>query len=163
MSAEDETAASEAPAEPRLYYSERRLRSLAVNAAGPDAELVRMLDEVLAHRHWLAALGERLGRMARRLLAENEAWMNGVADVVEPLGFDREAACGPADLLPGLRSLQAEVELLREALAEAVPVLDYVSRGRGYVDVTKYPDATARMALPLVRDALDLGEAPDGG
>jgi sporulation-control protein spo0M len=40
-----------------------------------------------------------------RLRATNEAWMNGVADAVEPLGYDREAACGPADLLPGLKQL----------------------------------------------------------
>jgi hypothetical protein len=39
------------------------------------------------------------------LRAENAAWMNGVADVVEPFGFDRESACGPADLLPGLTTL----------------------------------------------------------
>ena len=49
-----------------------------------------------------------------RLRAENAAWMNGVADAVEPLGFCREAACGPADLLPGLESLS---ELRRAVVA----------------------------------------------
>ena len=47
-------------------------------------EAVRMLQEI------------------QRLREQNAAWMNGVADVVEPFGFDRQAACGPSDLLPGL-------------------------------------------------------------
>lgn len=50
-------------------------------------------------------------------LAESErreaAWINGVADAVERFGYDRDAACGPADLLPGLAELQAENERLR--------------------------------------------------
>jgi hypothetical protein len=40
-----------------------------------------------------------------RLRAECAAWMNGVADAVEPIGYNREAACGPSDLLPGLQDL----------------------------------------------------------
>ena len=48
------------------------------------------------------------------LARENKAWMNGVADTVEPFGFDREAACGPADLLPGLKSLSEYAALGRE-------------------------------------------------
>lgn len=44
-------------------------------------------------------------RTFRQLREERDAWMNGVADVVEPLGYDRQAACGPADLLPGLLTL----------------------------------------------------------
>ena len=40
-----------------------------------------------------------------RLRVECATWMNGVADAVEPLGYDRGAACGPADLLPGLDTL----------------------------------------------------------
>ncbi len=54
-------------------------------------------------------LGESISlataREIERLRFENAAWRDGVADVVEPLGFDREAACGPADLLPGLLTL----------------------------------------------------------
>jgi hypothetical protein len=42
--------------------------------------------------------------------------MNGVADAVERFGYDRDAACGPADLLPGLAELQAENERLRKML-----------------------------------------------
>lgn len=52
----------------------------------------------------------RRDREIDRLRAENDAWMNGVADAVEHLGFDREAACGPADLLPGLRMLRAQID-----------------------------------------------------
>lgn len=52
-----------------------------------------------------------------RLRRENAVWMNGVADAVEPLGFDREAACGPADLLPGLLLLADQVERLRTSNA----------------------------------------------
>lgn len=45
--------------------------------------------------------------------AENRSWMNGVADVVESYGYNREAACGPADLLPGLADLITERNALR--------------------------------------------------
>lgn len=44
------------------------------------------------------------------LRRECETWMNGVADAVEPLGYDRETASGPADLLPGLADLVPKVE-----------------------------------------------------
>lgn len=47
---------------------------------------------------------------------EIAAWMNGVADFVEPMGFDREAACGPADLLPGLKFMREYIEALFKAL-----------------------------------------------
>lgn len=66
---------------------------------------------------------EPCGDLIASLRAERDAWMNAVADVVEPYGFDREAASGPADLIPGLRWLvedrDAEVALanqLRRAL-----------------------------------------------
>lgn len=49
-----------------------------------------------------------------------------------------------ADLV---RSLQAEVERKSELLLEARTVLEYVSRGRRYVDVEPYPDALARRVL----------------
>ncbi len=52
---------------------------------------------------------DRALRELDRLRAENGVWMNGVADAVEHLGFDRKAACGPADLLPGLRMLRAQI------------------------------------------------------
>jgi hypothetical protein len=47
-----------------------------------------------------------------------DVWMNAVADVVEPYGFDREAACGPADLLPGLRWLAEDAALWRASQKE---------------------------------------------
>jgi hypothetical protein len=49
-----------------------------------------------------------------RLRADNEAWMNGVADAVEPLGYNREAACGPSDLLPGLQDLRLSPSYLED-------------------------------------------------
>jgi hypothetical protein len=57
---------------------------------------------------------ECVTRHIERLRAECDAWMNGVADAVEPLGYDRGAACGPADLLPGLSTLleKAQVAML---------------------------------------------------
>lgn len=45
--------------------------------------------------------------------------------------------------------------LLVEAAREALPVVEFVSRGRGYVGVEPYPDARARNANALLRDALE--------
>lgn len=53
------------------------------------------------HKQMAAALDE-----IDRLRADNEAWMNGVAAAVEPLGYNRHAANGPSDLLPGLADLR---------------------------------------------------------
>lgn len=72
---------------------------------GHQPEAVRMLYEI------------------ERLRDTDRAWMNGVADAVEPFGYNREAACGPADLLPGLATLTerlAERERLAELLAAAL-------------------------------------------
>ena len=66
------------------------------------------LPEALRCYLELAALRSIEGRavkLAERLQQECDAWMNGVADVVEPLGYDRQAASGPSDLLPGLSTL----------------------------------------------------------
>lgn len=60
-----------------------------------------------------------LARLVLDLRGKVDAWMNGVADVVEPYGYDRHAASGPADLLPGLTDL---VERLRNCV-EARSVL----------------------------------------
>jgi hypothetical protein len=49
----------------------------------------------------------------RQLEAECKAWMNAVADAVEPYGYDRGAACGPADLLPGLADITAHIAEVR--------------------------------------------------
>lgn len=61
-----------------------------------------------------------------RLREECEAWMNGVADVVEPLGYDRQAACGPSDLLPGLTELRNHDMESTRRLAECVEARSYL-------------------------------------
>lgn len=56
------------------------------------------------------------------------------------------------------RHADDQAAVLREqglALDAARPVLEYVSRGRGYVDVTPYPDYTARRALGLMHAPTD--------
>lgn len=40
------------------------------------------------------------------------------------------------------------------ALRAALPIVEYVSAGRGHVDTAPYPDAAARTANNLIRDAL---------
>lgn len=50
-----------------------------------------------------------------RLRALCAIWVNGVADAVEPMGFCRLAASGPADLLPGLDHMWDEIKRLRTA------------------------------------------------
>jgi hypothetical protein len=78
---------------------------------------------------WVAAgrpgrLGQSIAecttREIERLRAECAAWRDGVADVVEHLGYDRNAASGPADLLPGLTTL-AELGLDSEAARSDEP------------------------------------------
>lgn len=64
------------------------------------------------------SLADCVGREIQRLRSENAAWMNGVADVVEPFGFDRQAASGPADLLPGLQWLVSARQSLSEQVHE---------------------------------------------
>jgi len=56
---------------------------------------------------------QAVAREVQHLRSQNAAWMNGVADIVEPWGYDRQAASGPADLLPGLTSI---AERLRECV-----------------------------------------------
>lgn len=50
--------------------------------------------------------------------------------------------CGVAE-----HALAAAYRELEALLAEATPILGYVSRGRGFVDVEPYPDAAARRVL----------------
>lgn len=64
-----------------------------------------------------AALYEQLWNEIDRLRAENEAWRNGVADAVEPLGYNRHAANGPSDLLPGLADLRPNHRVNRETFS----------------------------------------------
>lgn len=116
-------------------------------AAAVVAELETLLDtlpEVARLRQWKAEAEEVLAawegvwmiagqpwrrgetqaqavaREVQRLRSEVAAWMNGVADVVEPLGYDRGAACGPADLLPGLTKLRVHDMEMTRRLSECV-------------------------------------------
>lgn len=57
-----------------------------------------------------------------RLREQNSAWMNGVADAVEPFGYDRQAASGPADLLPGLTTMLDQLAEAHRRLGECVDV-----------------------------------------
>jgi hypothetical protein len=53
---------------------------------------------------------------------------------------------------------EGKVMVSREALDRLVKVAVYVSRGRGFVDVEPYPDATARAALGALPDDLLYGK-----
>lgn len=85
----------------------------------PDWATPEEYDAVLAYSAATQAKCDRLAVEVERLRAECKAWMNGVADAVEPLGYDREAACGPADLLPGLDTWTATHERIKAAICEA--------------------------------------------
>lgn len=86
-------------------------------------EAVRAWREVGRLRHEVDCLRE-----------ECKAWMNGVADVVELLGYDRHAACGPADLLPGLTELREHGAEMARRLRECVEARAYLNKRVGDVD-----------------------------
>ena len=69
---------------------------------------------------------EKQAQLVDRLAEECRAWMNGVADVVEPLGYDRVAACGPSDLLPGLTELRVHGMESARRLSECVEARSYL-------------------------------------
>lgn len=129
-----------------------------------------MSDDLTAN---MAAAGQTVRFLVDRidaLEAERDAWMNGVAEAVEPLGFDREAACGPADLLPGLRWLveaRAERDRLREAINDAASELTGVHRptwASGCVtcfpEDGSWPCISAEVAADLWAVLADSKEAP---
>jgi hypothetical protein len=92
-------------------------------------------DAFMARTEALAALDE----MRREYEAKNA---------------ERELA---ADIATEYRARLADAE---RRLAETIPVLEYVSLGRGYVDVKTYPDGRARRVLAAVlasRDQEDQG------
>ncbi len=72
-----------------------------------------------ASAHIGRSKAENVRRELLRLRGQCEVWMNGVADIVEPWGYDRRAASGPGDLLPGLTSIA-------ERLSECVEARRYL-------------------------------------
>lgn len=50
--------------------------------------------------------------------------------------------------------LTDRIAFLETVLRHAQPIVAYVSTGRGYVDVERYPDAAARRVNALIYDAL---------
>ncbi len=83
--------------------------------------------------------------------AECYAWMNGVADFVEPLGFNREAACGPADLLPGLG-------FMRDRIVDLLNALDYRAETG---DADPYYAARHDLVMALGGDVRRIDSATD--
>jgi hypothetical protein len=114
----------------------------------------------------VAGVLERLQIENRELRRENRAWMNGVADVVEPLGYDRQAASGPADLLPGLKDItdrvldvtQEQARRLSECVEARSYLYEQVVALSGQLDAQRTNEAKP-IAGPLnpfnARDALD--------
>lgn len=104
-----------------------------------------------ASAHIGRSKAENVRRELRRLRGQCEVWMNGVADIVEPWGYDRRAASGPADLLPGLTSLA-------ERLRECVEARRYL-----YEQVV---EITAKSPAPGLRDGIRERQStwpPDSG
>jgi hypothetical protein len=116
----------------QIGSSENRLREHV--ASGTDSEwqdvevMLNELDMVRATEQDLRQTTSDLAGMRERLLARIEQ-LHGRSAVAEA-GFDN----------------------IRLVLKKALSVLEYVSRGRGFVDVEKYPDVTARMVLGLIDD-----------
>ena len=77
-----------------------------------------------------ASKAQAVAHEIERLREQNAAWMNGVADVVEGFGYDRQAACGPADLLSGLTDLRNHDMEMTRRLAECVEARSAMQRDR---------------------------------
>jgi hypothetical protein len=108
----------------------------------------------------VAGVLERLQVENRQLQRENRAWMNGVADVVEPLGYDREAACGPSDLLPGLQDLTDQFPAIEQArrLSECVEARSYLYEQ--VVALSAQLDEMKRIAEPDPQPQRPTGKSP---
>ena len=89
---------------------------------------------------------EKQAQLIDRLADECKAWMNGVADVVEALGYDRHAACGPSDLLPGLTELRVHGMESARRLDECVEARSYLYEQ--VVDLSARLDEAKRIAEP---------------
>lgn len=88
----------------------------------------------------------------------------GAENVVEDAACDHIADVHMAHfediLVPVIGSAAAaRISALEECIREALPVIEYVSMGRGYIGVKPYPDATARRVNAALRDALESVEA----
>lgn len=106
----------------RMRFESQRLMD------GPAEYLQRLVvAELLSDA---ADVMEKQAQLVDRLAEECKAWMNGVADVVEPLGYDRSAACGPADLLPGLTDLRNHDMETTRALEEHLQTARYQAERR---------------------------------
>jgi hypothetical protein len=106
-----------------------------------------------------ASKAQGVAREVQRLRSECAAWMNGVADVVEPLGYDRQAACGPADLLPGLTDLRNHGMENARRLGECVEARSYLYEQvvalSGQLDSARVNEAKPIARSANQRDALD--------
>ena len=122
----------------RLRFESQRLMD------GPVEYLQRLVvAELLSDA---ADVMEKQAQLVDRLAEECKAWMNGVADVVEPLGYDRGAACGPSDLLPGLTELRVHGLESARRLSECVEARSYLYEQ--VVDLSARLDEAKRIADP---------------
>ena len=124
----------------RAWREVARLRQWKEEAMVVLAEWDKVHYEVAgASAHIGRSKAENVRRELLRLRGQCEVWMNGVADIVEPWGYDRRAASGPADLLPGLTSIT-------ERLRECVEARRYL-----YEQVV---EITAKPPAPGLRDGI---------
>jgi hypothetical protein len=108
---------------------------------------------------WVRTHNELLARLAESERRE-AAWMNGVADAVERFGYDRDAARGPADLLPGLAELRAAAaghaaeRALADELADLFKViLPYIPSCTHVEELDCDVDVLIRSAIAKWREA----------
>ena len=121
----------------------------------PTQELIL---EVLAARH---RLGEPFWPFSRRLrrhldILQAAGLISYESDVMPDAYRVRLTEAGRREALsdtyvsPDARRTDDLLGLVRELL----PIVQYVSQGRGYIGVVSYPDAQARRTLGLARDTL---------
>lgn len=123
----------------QMRAESRHLLDRAVTTRGQRLVCAALLSDA-------ADVLEKNADLVDRLADECEAWMNGVADVVEPLGYDRQAACGPSDLLPGLTELRNHGMENARRLAECVEARSYLYEQ--VVDMSALLDGAKRIAEP---------------
>lgn len=88
----------------RAWREVARLRQWKDEATAVLAEWDKVHYECAgASAHLGRTKAENVRRELLRLRGQCEVWMNGVADIVEPWGYDRRAASGPADAAATVR------------------------------------------------------------